>query len=312
MRGFLQTIRTSCDQVLTEREYLTILVASKLTATHKDLSSVLLHQAALLAELPLAERIIKHSDIPDEINSFILAFCHEARKFVGSPAWSEAFAGHPDCDMADLIDGRLFASCARSSLAEPSEHLKTLLKATEALNGQELPSQPTVSSTTSKESDPSDDDDGESSAYKVLPFSNDIFDQHLAPIQLEVSRQGGKADPTTANIFREVTHWHNQRSLNQKTKVVVEKDPKIAKKALRRNQFFMAEMTSYAASLTNAVGKVLDPETITLGDKSKATPAQSLENKRPKQQQQRQSTKNINASKKAMMADIAASSNLKD
>jgi len=312
MRGFLQTIRTSCDQVLTEREYLTILVASKLTATHKDLSSVLLHQAALLAELPLAERIIKHSDIPDEINSFILAFCHEARKFVGSPAWSEAFAGHPDCDMADLIDGRLFASCARSSLAEPSEHLKTLLKATEALNGQELPSQPTVSSTTSKESDPSDDDDGESSAYKVLPFSNDIFDQHLAPIQLEVSRQGGKADPTTANIFREVTHWHNQRSLNQKTKVVVEKDPKIAKKALRRNQFFMAEMTSYAASLTNAVGKVLDPETITLGDKSKATPAQSLENKRPKQQQQRQSTKNINASKKAMMADIAASSKRKD
>ncbi|RYO67691.1 putative helicase [Alternaria tenuissima] len=317
MRGFLQTIRTSCDQLLTEREYLTVLVASKLAASNADLSSVLLQHAALLSELPLSDRIIKHCEIPDEVKSFILDICCEARKFIGSPAWAEAFKGHPDCDLADLIDGRLLASCARNPTTEPSEHLQTLLKATAALDAHDLPSQPKASSAASEDSTAANGNDEEVSAYKVLPFSNSIFDPHLSPIKLDVSKSGGKADTTTANIFREVTHWHNQRSLNQKAKVVVEKDPKIAKKALRRNQFFMAEMTSYAASLTNAVGKVLDPETITLGDKSKAgqaksmTPTQAVENKRPKQVS-RQSTKNINASKEAMLANIAASSKRKD
>jgi hypothetical protein len=314
MRGFLQTIRTSCDQLLTEREYLTVLVASKLTSSGTGLSSALLQQVALLSELPLSDRALKHQEVPQEINAFILEFCHEARKFVGSPAWAEAFKGHPDCDLADLIDGRLLASCARDSSKGRSEHFDTLLKATVALNGHDLP--PNTASEASSDSSATNGKDEEDSTYKVMPFSNSTFDQHLAPIHLEVSRSGGKADQTSATIFREVTHWHNQRSINQKTRVVVEKDPKIAKKALRRNQFFMAEMTSYAASLTNAVGKVLDPETITLGDKSKAapaksmTPTQSLENRKPKQQQ-KQSTK-INASKQAMLADIAASSKRKD
>ena len=36
---------------------------------------------------------------------------------------------------------------------------------------------------------------------------------------------------------------------------------------LRTNQFYMNEMTSYAASLTGAKGKALDAETITVGPK---------------------------------------------
>ncbi|KAF1943992.1 P-loop containing nucleoside triphosphate hydrolase protein [Clathrospora elynae] len=316
MRGFLQTIRSSCDQLLTEREYLTVLVASKLTTSDASLSSVLLQQAALLSELPLLDRCVAHQEITEEINALILDFCHEARKFIGSPAWGEAFAGHPNCDLSDLIDGRLLAYCAQNP-SEPSEHLKTLLKATAALNGRDIPGPSSTGLGASTGSAPSNGQDEEDFTYKVLPFTNSTFDDHLAPIHLDVSRSGGKADQTSAAIFREVTHWHNQRSINQKTRVVVEKDPKIAKKALRRNQFFMAEMTSYAASLTNAVGKVLDPETITLGDKSKAAPAKSttptqiLDNRKPKQQQ-KQSTKNINASKQAMLADIAASSKRKD
>jgi hypothetical protein len=316
MRGYLQTIRTSCEQLLTEREYLTVLVASKLSTSDSNLSSVLLHQAALLSKLPLSDRSVMHQEIPEDISTFILNFCHEARKFIGSPAWAEAFSGHPECDLADLIDGRLLASCARDPAPEPSEHFDALLKATAALSDSKLPSRPNTAAESSTDTAANNDTE-EDFRYKVLPFANSTFDEHLAPIHLDVSKSGGKADQTSATIFREVTHWHNQKSINQKTKVVVEKDPKIAKKALRRNQFFMAEMTSYAASLTNAVGKVLDPETITLGDKSKSasaksmTPSQSLENKRPKAQQ-KQSTKNINASKQAMLADIAASSKRKD
>lgn len=36
---------------------------------------------------------------------------------------------------------------------------------------------------------------------------------------------------------------------------------------LRTNQFYMNEMTRYAASLTGATGKALDAETITVGPK---------------------------------------------
>lgn len=36
---------------------------------------------------------------------------------------------------------------------------------------------------------------------------------------------------------------------------------------LRTNQFYMKEMTAYAASLTGATGKALDAETITVGPK---------------------------------------------
>jgi ATP-dependent RNA helicase DDX60 len=39
----------------------------------------------------------------------------------------------------------------------------------------------------------------------------------------------------------------------------------ICRNPLRLNQFYMAEMTKYAASLTGAKGKALDPETITVG-----------------------------------------------
>ncbi|KAI8933310.1 hypothetical protein NX059_009935 [Plenodomus lindquistii] len=309
MRGYLQTIRESCDRLLTEREYLTVLVASQLASSGtSDLTLALLQHTALLSELRLSDRAIADQEITQDVNAFILTFSHEARKFIGSPAWSDAFSGHPECDLADLIDGRLFAACARNPSTESSELLDTLKKATAALYGQEL----SRSSGSGASSGPAREDDQTvgDSTYTVLPFANSVFDEHLKPIKLDVSRAGGKADATTAQIFREVTHWHNQRSLNQKQRVVQEKDPKIAKKALRRNQFFMAEMTSYAASLTNAVGKVLDPETITLGDKAKPA-VSSTENKRPKQQQ-KQSTKNINASKQAMLADIAASSKRKD
>lgn len=318
MRGFLQTIRGSCDQLLTEREYLTVLVASQLASSDSNnLSSALLQHTALLSELRLSDRIFASQAIPEQVSDFILSYCHEARKFISSPAWADAFAGHPECDLADLVDGRLLAYCAQQPSTESSELLKALQKATAALHGQALSGGSVANLNASEGSVNGSGHADEDSSYTVLPFTNSVFDEHLKPIHLDVSRAGGKADQTSATIFREVTHWHNQRSLNQKTRVVQEKDPKIAKKALRRNQFFMAEMTSYAASLTNAVGKVLDPETITLGDKTKSNPLKpsastpAIENKRPKQQH-KQSTKNINASKQAMLADIAASSKRKD
>ena len=130
----------------------------------------------------------------------------------------------------------------------------------------------TDSSTAKSNGKAEQQDDGAS--YRLLPFANDVFDKHLSPVHLKVAKSDGKVDSTSAVIFREVSHWHNTKPLQSRSGPIV-KDEKAAKKALRRNQFFMSEMTTYAASLTNAVGRALEPETIHVGASKASTPVPS-------------------------------------
>ncbi len=251
-----------------------------------------------------------------EYADFILEFCQEARKVLSSDEWKKEFDSKTKCDVADLMDGRLLNFCMSKLTSKPPKLFRTLVELVNLLSGEDVldtskqTQNSSSGSTTSKELVQQQD------SYSVLPFANETFDRHLAPIQLNVSQRGAKADQTSATIFREVSHWHNKRSINQKSNFV-EKDPKIAKKVLRRNQFFMAEMTSYAASLTNAVGKVLDPETIIPGEKTKAvsanplSSAQNTDDERQKKSQKK-GNKNKNAAKQAMMANIEADSKRKD
>lgn len=84
------------------------------------------------------------------------------------------------------------------------------------------------------------------------------------------------------------------------------------KKVLRRNQFFMAEMTTYAASLTNAVGKALEPEIITTGAKPEK---KEIENSKPKPQPKvnpKGGKKGAPSRKEAMLAQIARDKSRKD
>jgi hypothetical protein len=144
----------------------------------------------------------------------------------------------------------------------------------------------------------------------VLPFSNDVFEAHLAPIQLEVDKAGDVIDATTSQIFREVSHWHNSKRPTD-PKIREDQIAKSAKQqffARRRNQWFMAEMTSYAASLTNAVGKVLEPEIITPGA---SRVERKEENTKPKVNP-KSSKKGAPSKKEAMLAKIAADRSKKD
>jgi hypothetical protein len=58
---------------------------------------------------------------------------------------------------------------------------------------------------------------------------------------------------------------------------------------LRTNQFYMSEMTAYAASLTGAKGKSLEPETITVGPKKLV---KLVEEKSPKPEKVSSKSKN--------------------
>ncbi|KJK62905.1 hypothetical protein P875_00034257 [Aspergillus parasiticus SU-1] len=92
----------------------------------------------------------------------------------------------------------------------------------------------------------------------VLPFSNSVLDPHLSPVSLAIDHSAGNlVDVAISRISEELSHWHNHRkSLDTKT------IHKLTGWQLRRNQFFMAEMRLYAASLTNSTGGILKPETV--------------------------------------------------
>ncbi|KAH8704387.1 hypothetical protein GQ44DRAFT_820072 [Phaeosphaeriaceae sp. PMI808] len=93
----------------------------------------------------------------------------------------------------------------------------------------------------------------------VLSFKNAIFDKHLAPVYLHLDvRLSNNPNPENIKVFQEISHWHNHRN------AMAMKGPtkKLGLFARRRNDWFMAEMHAYAASLTNTAGKVLNPETI--------------------------------------------------
>lgn len=67
-------------------------------------------------------------------------------------------------------------------------------------------------------------------------------------------------------LYRETTHWHNFRKPLESKGAPIQSFSKW-KNPQRLNQLYMAEMVNYASSLTGAKGKVLDPETITVGPK---------------------------------------------
>lgn len=109
--------------------------------------------------------------------------------------------------------------------------------------------------------------DQETQDYRlcVLPFSHPVVDPYLEDIRLNISGTSVQA-PVDAKIFRETSHWHNAK------KAI---DPKHVQqpdwRTLRKNQRFMADTITYSASLTNASGKNIDPETIVVSNPSSAT-----------------------------------------
>ena len=151
-------------------------------------------------------------------------------------------------------------------------------------------------------------------SYAVLPFSNSVFDPHLAPVQLAIDRSGEIVPATASQIFKEVSHWHNsRRPIDPKIREdQIALNAKQMKKVLRRNQFFMAEMTTYAASLTNTVGKSLDPEIITTGGKPEKKESENTKQKPAPKANPKGSKKGQPSRKEAMLAQIAKDKSKKD
>jgi hypothetical protein len=300
-----------------ERDYLAVLVVSKMLSTDENLSDVaaafLLH-IALLAQSPLSERRIEKIAPSAASITFLTKFCQIAEPLLESDIWK--YQAEPlgnDCNVADLVDGRVFSACLQAGGIKDVPRLAKLLDAVEAICGIKL----TVKISGAKEDGNAVATNGKpvegTKPWAVLPFANPVFDVYLSAITLLTDRSPGASyNSTSSKIFREMSHWHNsKRPIDPK--LTPEEELRNKKKAFfaaRRNQWFMAEMTAYAASLTNAVGKILDPEIITTGPKSKA-PATVVPDKGKPKPTGNQNAKNakkgkVKGGKQAIMDDIAA------
>ena len=333
---------------MSERHILAIIVASELlkdppeNTTQEQLihftSSFLLHHS-LITHLPLSARRFQTQHSSENLHGYIVAVCSRAEVILSSVAWRNfTLEISSACDVVDLIDGRLLSltyAGRTSPSSEPLETYKRLSESVEKLSGMKLSLKQTASIENTGLPNGQNTSSRSRDEYAVLPFSNPVFDQHLSHVRLRIDETAETYQSSVSHrIFREVTHWHNAK------KPLIQKGPptpasdKAAFWAAKRNQMFMAEMQKYAASLTNAVGRSLEPESIIVGASgrnaanlersmstqagdtadSDSTDSSSVRSKhKPQPKKGGGGKKNAqNTGKQAMMAQIAASKAKKD
>lgn len=91
----------------------------------------------------------------------------------------------------------------------------------------------------------------------ALPFSHPVLDDFLQDVKLKESQ--GIQDKSSNSVFEDLHHWHNTKPLLPTRKI-----ERLGFFAMKRRQKLLASIVAYSASLTNARGKLIDPEVITV------------------------------------------------
>ncbi|KAL8714617.1 MAG: hypothetical protein Q9220_001565 [cf. Caloplaca sp. 1 TL-2023] len=220
------------------------------------------------------------------------------------------------CDVIDFLDGRLLAQIWVGLEGNLDSHVLSTQLQSKIRTYANLVTMPTSSQKQLLGAQSSSDVDREPRAaldvhptgkLAILPFSHTVFDKHMAPVSITV-RPSKNPSGKSARIFREVSHWHNaKRRLDPKSSYALSDRDKA--RALRRNQFFMAEMAGYAASLTGVTGKILEPELITVsegGKPLKDSTERSKENVKAVKSSKNKTTKGPSSAKSIIAANTAA------
>lgn len=311
--------------VLPERIYLTL--ATLALILQRDSSKTLLAvgflvHTVLIGEARISDRSqswnARAGDKQLEISNFIIEFCISSRRISDDRRWSDAMENPSvKCDIADLIDGRLFTQIATglmtksfdqgNQLAWLEPKVKSLIQILSSLIDVQMEYQEHLNISRSEVP-------AKSNKISVLPFSNPVFDKHLKNINIPTGSSKIISNES-AGIFHAMSHSHNSKGRSE----FHPQSDKDKARALRRNQFFMAEMQAYAASLTSAVGKSLEPEIVTVSDGKKIgkTHAESSKDSDDtasprKSQPNRGATNRKGASKSIMLGKIAAGKASKD
>ncbi|KAF4550357.1 DEAD/DEAH box helicase-like protein 4 [Elsinoe fawcettii] len=239
-----------------------------------DQLRTLLLAFALTRQLPLSQRRLPTvHNIKKADGSVLSAFASRVAIILSHPSWSQNMAKqNMDCDLADLIDGRLYhhlrSSAVDSSNAAFSHVSTSDIKDLLDVLSLDPPQEKSESANPANDLQPNDteSEDLVSPETSVLPFQHAVLDEHLASIHIRSSRQEPDLPPSTSRTFRELTHWHNTRPVTVQGKVTLTDWQKA--RALRSHQMFLRELQQYAASLTSSVGKSLEPEVIFTGQQA--------------------------------------------
>ena len=313
------------NQASTEREILTVIVLGQMLKENpevEDLAASFLIHCALIASLSLSNRRQPTkrpvSEEQTQWQSFLAKFSKSSSTLISSGAWSEAMEART-CDILDLVDGRLFEAVTMGGRngqfpPEADSIFQDLACSLCTLSGIHLKVPAGVQNPTLHKNEVNG---SAADALSILPFSNPVFDKHLTSINLRVAPLK-PSDRQSGRIFQEVSHWHNaKKRLDPKQAQQTAASAKDKARSLKRDQHFMAEMQSYAASLTNAAGKVLEPDIVTVSESKGSKPpvvkqsdATGPGNK--KSQGGKAPNNRKGAGKKAMLEGIAANQAVKD
>lgn len=271
---------------LSKRDVVSLLMvrdAMESSDVSEDEASVVLLHTAALHFLPLGKRRLSKPSAVADSERLILALTRSALSILRDAEFPEQLADWSEtCDLSDLIDGLLLANiscngqfcCDLLNNKKIKAKFETLCAALSQTCGKEFSWTLQMSNDETVTNTP----EPENSERGLLPFNDPVFNKHLGPLQLQIDNETTQfATPTQSRIFKEISHWHNHK------KTMVHKGPPPAEPwyARRRNQWFMAEMQAYAASMTNAAGKVLEPETIVTGNRSVPVKQKTIQPTKP-------------------------------
>ncbi len=309
----------------TEREAATVIVLGRMLQEKlvtEPLATKFLIHTALIGSVPLHSRRQgtrnQDSDQKSQMTALFADFSNLCNLLLSEDAWAVSMeAGTVPCDLSDVVDGRLMEAImanvpASTYTSEVSQKFENLARELSTLSGTHL-KLPGLSGNHSPVMQTTDELN--SNETTILPFSNPVFDKHLASINLRTA--SSKASTRlSGRLHQEVSHWHNvKKRLDPKLSQITPASEKEKSRALRRNQFFMSEMQSYAASLTNAAGKALEPEIVTVSASTYPEITKDLKGPKPapvKSQKGKLPPNKKGGAKKAMLDDIAANKAIKD
>ncbi|KAF4466491.1 dead deah box helicase [Fusarium albosuccineum] len=235
------------------------------------LEALLLHMATLRA-CPLQNRNINPESfsrhgLGDHDVGFVELFCTASQNLAENgfglneqTAW----------DLFDLIDGHVFfhaLQAIRNGSTFPQfiiEQAKDLYSVVfgQSMNGKE----PFAALKASEEDQPSA---SLPTVPAALPFNHSVLNEFLEDVKVKEAVED--VDPAAEVVFKDLRHWHAYKPVTTwKTRDKV--PPWLEKLRHKRHQRRMADVISYAASLTNSIGKVFDRETIVVGAQPKPKP----------------------------------------
>ncbi|RSL80080.1 hypothetical protein CEP52_017441, partial [Fusarium oligoseptatum] len=199
-----------------------------------------------------------------EDTQFLHMFCPTSQDLAENGV---GLTGRTKWDLYDLVDGRVFFHTLEvlrngrgvsSSILEQGKSLREkVFGGRKVSSGGPLPrfalckDRPTTPATLT--------------VQVVLPFSHPVFDQFLQDVRIQEGTE--HVEPAAVTVFRDLHHWHTYKPVaTRKTRVGML--PWVEKIRQKRRQRLMADVISYAASLTSSIGKVFNRETIVVNSRS--------------------------------------------